>query len=104
MGFGASVARSTPADANETRDGRIFTDFAQVLIRTAVGLYADESTGLDEVRDLYALDSTSIDLCLALFPWARFRRTKAAVKMHTLLDLRGSIPTFLRINAGGSTM
>ncbi len=100
MGFGASVARSTPADANETRDGRIFADFAQVLIRTAVGLYADESTGLDEVRDLYALDSTTIDLCWALFPWARFRRTKAAVKMHTLLDLRGSIPTFLRINAG----
>ena len=100
MGFGASVARSTLADANETRDWRIFADFAQVLIRTAVGLYADESTGLAEVRDLYALDSITIDLCLALFPWARFRRTKAAVKMHTLLDLRGSIPTFLRITDG----
>ena len=100
MGFGASVARSTLADANETRDWRIFADFAQVLIRTAVGLYADESTGLAEVRDLYALDSTTIDFCLALFPWARFRRTKAAVKMHTLLDLRGSIPTFIRITDG----
>jgi len=100
LGFGAGVARSTLADANESRDWRIFADFAQVLIHTAVELYANDSTGLDQVRDLYALDSTTIDLCLALFPWARFRKHKGAVKMHTLLDLRGSIPTFVRITDG----
>jgi hypothetical protein len=100
MGFGDSVARSTLADANERRDWRIFADFAHVLIRTAVKLYADDSTGIGEVRDLYALDSTTIDLCLALFPWAKFRRQKGAVKMHTLIDLRGSIPTFIRITDG----
>lgn len=100
MGFGSAVARSTLADANESRDWRIFADFAQVLIRTAIKLYAKDSTGIAEVRDLYALDSTTIDLCLALFPWAKFRKHKAAVKMHTLLDLRGSIPTFIRITDG----
>jgi Transposase DDE domain len=100
MGFGDSVTRSTLADANERRDWRIFADFAHVLIRTAVKLYADDSTGIGEVRDLYALDSTTIDLCLALFPWAKFRRQKGAVKMHTLIDLRGSIPTFIRITDG----
>lgn len=100
MGFGSAVARSTLADANENRDWRIFADFAQVLIRTAIKLYAKDSTGIAEVRDLYALDSTTIDLCLALFPWAKFRKHKAAVKMHTLLDLRGSIPTFIRITDG----
>jgi hypothetical protein len=100
MGFGSSVAKSTLADANENRDWRIFADFAQVLIRTAIQLYAHDATGIRDVRDLYALDSTTIDLCLALFPWARFRAHKAAVKMHTLLDLRGSIPTFIRITDG----
>ena len=100
MGFGSAVARSTLADANESRDWRVFADFAQVLIRTAIKLYAKDSTGIAEVRDLYALDSTTIDLCLALFPWAKFRKHKAAVKMHTLLDLRGSIPTFIRITDG----
>jgi len=100
MGFGAAVARSTLADANENRDWRIFADFAQVLIRTAIGLYANDVTGIAEVRELYALDSTTIDLCLSLFPWARFRKHKAAVKMHTLLDLHGSIPTFIRITDG----
>jgi Domain of unknown function (DUF4372)/Transposase DDE domain len=100
MGFGCAVARSTLADANESRDWRIFADFAQVLIRTAIQLYANDAMGIGDVRDLYALDSTTIDLCLALFPWARFRAHKAAVKMHTLLDLRGSIPTFIRITDG----
>jgi hypothetical protein len=100
MGFSFAVARSTLADANETRDWRIFADFAHVLIRTAIKLYANDSTGIGQVRDLYALDSTTIDLCLALFPWAKFRKHKAAVKMHTLLDLRGSIPTFIRITDG----
>ena len=100
MGFGSAVARSTLADANEIRDWRIFADFAQVLIRTAIKLYANDVTGIAEVRELYALDSTTIDLCLSLFPWARFRKHKAAVKMHTLLDLHGSIPTFIRITDG----
>jgi hypothetical protein len=100
MGFSAAVARSTLADANEMHDWRIFADFAQVLIRTAVKLYAHDGTGIADVRELYALDSTTIDLCLALFPWTRFRTHKAAVKMHTLLDLRGSIPTFIRITDG----
>jgi hypothetical protein len=100
MGFGSAVARSTLADANEDRDWRIFADFAQVLIRAAVKLYADDKTGIPDVHDLYALDSTTIDLCLALFPWAKFRKHKGAVKMHTLLDLHGSIPTFIRITDG----
>ena len=100
LGFSSAVARSTLADANESRDWRIFADFAQVLIRMAVKLYANDATGIPDVHDLYALDSTTIDLCLALFPWARFRRHKAAVKMHTLLDLHGSIPTFIRITDG----
>jgi hypothetical protein len=100
LGFSSSVARSTLADANESHDWRIFADFAQVLIRTAIKLYADDATGIAEVRELYALDSTTIDLCLSLFPWAQFRKHKAAVKMHTLLDLHGSIPTFIRITDG----
>ncbi len=100
MGFGSAVARSTLADANESRDWRIFADFAQVLIHAAVKLYANDATGIPDVRDLYALDSTTIDLCLALFPWAKFRKHKGAVKMHTLLDLHGSIPTFIRITDG----
>jgi len=100
MGFGSVVARSTLADANESRDWRIFADFAHVLIHIAIKLYTNDSTGVADVRDLYALDSTTIDLCLALFPWAKFRKHKAAVKMHTLLDLRGAIPTFIRITDG----
>ena len=89
MGFRSQVARSTLADANESRDWRIYADFAQVLIRIARPLYARDPIGVDLHQSLYALDSTTIDLCLSLFPWAKFRRRKAAVKMHTLLDLRG---------------
>jgi Domain of unknown function (DUF4372) len=100
MGFGDAVARSTLADANENRDWCIFAAFAHVLIRTAIKLYANESIDVPQVRDLYALDSTTIDLCLALFPWAKFRKQKAAVKIHALLDLRGSIRTFIRITDG----
>src|ERR1700730_1829652 len=100
MGFRGKVARSTLADANEARDWRIFADFAQVLIAIARPLYALDPIGVDLDQSLYALDSTTIDLCLALFPWAKFRKHKAAVKMHTLLDLRGNIPTFIRITAG----
>ncbi len=100
LGFRGKVARSTLAEANESRDWRIFADFAQRLIATARGLYAREPMGVDLEQSLYALDSTTIDLCLALFPWARFRRRKAAVKMHTLLDLHGNIPTFIRVTSG----
>ena len=100
LGFRGKVARSTLADANECRDWRIFADFAQVLIGMARPLYVGDSMGVDLDQSLYALDSTTIDLCLALFPWAKFRAHKAAVKMHTLLDLRGSIPTFIRITNG----
>jgi hypothetical protein len=100
MGFRGRVARSTLADANETHDWRIYADFAQVLIRIARPLYAHDPIGVDLDQSLYALDSTTIDLCLSLFPWARFRKHKAAVKMHTLLDLHGNIPTFIRITDG----
>ena len=100
MGFRGKVARSTLADANESRDWRIFADFAQVLIRIARPLHAHDPIGIDLDQTLYALDSTTIDLSLSLFPWAKFRKRKAAVKMHTLLDLRGNIPTFIRITAG----
>ena len=100
MGFRTSVARSTLADANESRDWRIYADFAQTLIATARRLYGGDAMGVDLDQSLYALDSTTIDLCLALFPWARFRRRKAAVKMHTLLDLRGNIPAFVHITDG----
>ncbi len=100
MGFRSQVARSTLADANESRDWRIYADFAQVLIRIARPLYAHDPLGVDLDQTLYALDSTTIDLCLSLFPWAKFRRHKAAVKMHTLLDLHGNIPTFIRITDG----
>ena len=100
MGFRSPVARSTLADANESRDWRIYADFAQVLIRIARPLYARDPIGVGLDQSLYALDSTTIDLCLSLFPWAKFRRRKAAVKMHTLLDLRGNIPTFIRITDG----
>jgi len=100
MGFRGKVARSTLADANELRDWRIYAEFAQVLIRIARPLYARDPIGVDLDQSLYALDSTTIDLCLSLFPWAKFRKHKAAVKMHTLLDLHGNIPTFIRITDG----
>jgi hypothetical protein len=100
MGFHGRVARSTLADANDTHDWRIYADFAQVLIRVARPLYVSDPIGLDLDHSLYALDSTTIDLCLSLFPWARFRKNKAAVKMHTLLDLHGNIPTFISITDG----
>src|ERR1700694_3751237 len=100
MGFRGRVARSTLADANESHDWRIFADFAQVLIGIARPLYARDPIGVDLDQSLYALDSTTIDLCLSLFPWAKFRRHKAAVKMHTLLDLHGNIPTFISITDG----
>ena len=100
VGFRGKVARSTLADANESRDWRIYADFAQVLIGAARPLYAHDPIGVDLEQSLYALDSTTIDLCLSLFPWARFRQHKAAVKMHTLLDLHGNIPTFIRITDG----
>ena len=100
MGFHGRVARATLADANESRDWHIYADFAQVLIGIARPLYAHDPMGVDLDQSLYALDSTTIDLCLSLFPWARFRRHKAAVKMHTLLDLHGNIPTFIRVTEG----
>jgi hypothetical protein len=100
MGFRGKVARSTLAAANESHDWRIYADFAQVLIGIARPLHIDDPVGVDLKQSLYALDSTTIDLCLSLFPWARFRRHKAAVKMHTLLDLRGNSPTFISITDG----
>src|SRR5881296_3465686 len=100
LGFRGKVARTTLADANESRDWRIFADFAQVLIRIARPLCANDPIGVDLDQSLYALDSTTIDLCLSLFPWAKFRKHKAAVKMHTLLDLHGNIPTFIRVTDG----
>jgi len=100
LGVRATVARSTLADANEARDWRIYAEFAQHLIRTARKLYVDEPFGVDLKDTVYALDSTTIDLCLALFPWAPFRSTKAAIKLHTLIDLRGNIPSFIHISDG----
>lgn len=100
MGFREPIKRSTLADANEGRDWRIYADFAQVLIRQARKLYVDEPMAVELDATIYALDSTTIDLCLALFPWAPFRSTKAAVKLHTLIDLRGNIPTFIEITDG----
>ena len=100
MGFREPPRRSTLADANETRPWRIHADFAQRLIAQARKLYADTDLGLDLKNSVYALDSTTIDLCLSVFPWAHFRTTKSAVKMHTLLDLRGNIPSFIHISDG----
>ena len=100
MGFRAAVKRSTLADANESRDWRIWSDLAAVLIRRARKLYASESLGVDLDNTVYALDSSTIDLCLSLFDWAPFRSTKAAIKLHTLLDLRGAIPAFIHISDG----
>src|SRR5664279_487097 len=100
MGFRSTVAHSTLADANRSRDWRIYHDLAQTLIARARGLYASESFGVELAQTVYALDSTTIDLCLSLFPWARFRSTKSAIKLHTLLDLRGPIPTMIAISQG----
>ena len=100
MGFREAVRRSTLADANESRDWRIYAEFAQRLIAQARKLYAQEDLGLALANPVYALDSTTIDLCLSVFPWALFRTTKSAVKMHTLLDLKGSIPSFIHISDG----
>jgi hypothetical protein len=96
-GFRGQVSRSTLADANENRDWRIYADFAQLLIHQARTLYLKEDFGVQLNETVYALDSSTIDLCLSLFPWARFRKTKAGIKLHTLLDLRGSIPSFIAI-------
>jgi hypothetical protein len=100
MGIRSRISRNTLAVANEKRDWRIYADFAQVLIHEARRLYREESFGLDLKETVYALDSTTIDLCLSLFPWAHFRKTKSAIKLHTLLDLRGSIPSFVQISDG----
>ena len=100
MGIRGKVSRSTLADANEAYDWRIFADFAQVLINIARPMYASEPLGFDLDKTVYALDSTTIDLCLSVFPWARFRARKAAIKLHTLLDVRGPIPTFIEVSDG----
>jgi len=100
MGIRAKVSRTTLADANENRDWRIYAEFAQVLIHIARDLYANDDFGVELDETVYALDASTIDLCLSLFPWARFRKTKGAVKLHTLLDLRGCIPTFISITDG----
>ena len=100
LGIRGHIARSTLADANETRDWRIYRDFALSLIHMARKLYADDSFAVELAHTAYALDTTTIDLSLSLFPWARFRKTKAAVKLHTLLDLRGNIPAFIHISDG----
>src|SRR5262245_21397319 len=103
LGLRGKVSRSALADANESRDWRIYRDFAQALIQIALPLYADDPLGIEGIdlsRTVYALDSTTIDLCLSLFPWAGFRKTKAAVKLHTLLDIRGGIPSFIYVSDG----
>lgn len=100
MGIRGNVSRSTLAEANEKRDWRIYADFAQVLIHRARALYGDEDFGVQLDETVYALDSSTIDLCLSMFPWARFRQQKGAVKLHTLIDLRGNIPVFIHITDG----
>jgi hypothetical protein len=100
MGIRGNISRSTLAYANETRDWRIYADLAQILIHIARPLYANEDFGIELKETVYALDATTIDLCLSMFPWARFRKHKGAVKLHTLLDLRGSIPVFIHISDG----
>lgn len=100
IGIRGKISRSTLADANENRDWRIYADFAHVLISEARNLYAEEAFGLELNETAYALDSSTIDLCLSLFPWAYFRKTKAAIKLHTLLNLRGNIPSFIKITDG----
>ena len=100
MGIRGGIARNTLSNANKVRDWRIYADFAQALIRIARPLYAEEDLGLELDNTIYALDSSTIDLCLSVFPWALFRSTKSAIKLHTLLDLRGNIPTFIHISDG----
>jgi hypothetical protein len=100
MGIRGGISRNTLANANKVRDWRIYADFAQALIKIARPLYAEEDLGLDLDNTVYALDASTIDLCLSVFPWALFRSTKSAVKLHTLLDLRGNIPTFIHISDG----
>lgn len=100
MGIRSNVSRNTLANANSVRNWRLYADFAYVLIEIARGLYGNDSFGIELKDTAYAFDSTTIDLCLALFPWARFHQGKGAVKMHTLLDLRGNIPTFIEISEG----
>lgn len=100
MGIRGGIARNTLSNANMVRDWRIYADFAHALIKIARPLYADEDLGLDLDNTIYALDASTIDLCLSVFPWALFRKTKSAVKLHTLLDLRGNIPTFMHISDG----
>jgi len=100
IGIRGKVSRSTLADANENRDWRIYADFAQVLIPIARDLYIDDGYGIELNQTVYALDSTTINLCLSLFPWARFRKHKGAIKLHTLMDLRSSIPSFIKITYG----
>lgn len=100
MGIRGNVAKSNLADANEQRDWHMYADLAHSLILTARTLYSNEPFGVDLQQTVYALDATTIDLCLSMFPWATFRQTKAAIKLHTLLDLRGNIPTFISISAG----
>jgi len=100
MGIRGRISKSTLSDANENRDWHIYADFAQVLIHTARTLYLKEPFGVELSQTVYALDATTIDLCLALFPWAHFRKNKGAIKLHTLLDLRGNIPSFIEITSG----
>jgi len=100
VGFRGKVSRNTLAHANENRDWRIYADFAQILISTARKLYVNDSFGVDLTETVYALDASTIDLCLSLFPWAHFRKRKGAIKLHTLLDLRGPIPAFIRVTDG----
>ncbi|MFT5387133.1 MAG: hypothetical protein ACI9E5_000257 [Candidatus Omnitrophota bacterium] len=97
MGIRSQISRNTLSNANNIRDWRIYADFSQILIHTARGLYVNEDFGVDLKNTIYALDASTIDLCLSLFPWAKFRSTKAGIKLHTLLDLRGNIPTFIEI-------
>ena len=100
MGIRGNVSRNTLSNANKVRDWRIYADFAQSLIYTARKMYSKEDFGVELDQTVYALDATTIDLCLSVFPWAKFRKTKAAIKLHTLMDLRGSIPTFIHISDG----
>jgi hypothetical protein len=100
MGIRSSVSRNNLANANKVRDWRIYADLAHSLIQIARRLYTKDSFGLELENTVYALDATTIDLCLSMFPWANFRRNKGAIKLHTLLDLRGNIPTFIHISDG----
>ena len=100
MGIRSSVFRNNLSNTNKVRDWRIYTDLAYSLIQTARNLYVNECFGLELENTVYALDATTIDLCISMFPWANIRKTKGAIKLHTLLDLRGSIPTFIHISDG----